>query len=239
MANFQTHLNLGIIVSASAALGLHTAALIDGSQTLSFFVLGVVGSLLPDIDSKTSKPVTVLFNLIGAGLAFAMTIPFLNHLPPLQLSLIWAGVYLIVRHGFFEIFTRITVHRGIWHSVLAASAISLTITDVAYWFWHESAAAAWLAGAITGTGYLTHLILDELYSVDLLNRRIKRSFGTALKPFSYTDHWSNLFMFMSISGLLWFAPTADWLPPLHIELPLKIPTISELSHYWNQIKPQF
>jgi hypothetical protein len=37
---------------------------------------------------------------------------------------------------------------------------------------------------MVGIGYLTHLVLDEFYSVDLFNRKIKRSFGTALKPFS-------------------------------------------------------
>ncbi|MBK1640447.1 metal-dependent hydrolase [Chromatium okenii] len=239
MANFQTHLNLGIVVSASAALMLHTAAVIDASHTLSFFVLGVVGSLLPDIDSKTSKPAAILFNLIGAGLAFAMTMPFFKQLPPLQLSLIWGGVYLIVRHGFLEIFSRITVHRGIWHSLLAVIVISLAMTNVAFWLWQESAAIAWLAGAMTGIGYLTHLVLDELYSVDLLNRRIKRSFGTALKPFSYTDRWSNLLMLMSILSLFWFAPSAAWLPVLQIEIPLPIPTLSEIEQYWNHIQRQF
>ena len=30
-------------------------------------------------------------------------------------------------------------------------------------------------------GYLTHLMLDEIYSVDVMDTRIKASFGTALK----------------------------------------------------------
>ncbi len=30
-------------------------------------------------------------------------------------------------------------------------------------------------------GFLTHLILDEMYSVDVMDTRIKASFGTALK----------------------------------------------------------
>ena len=35
--------------------------------------------------------------------------------------------------------------------------------------------------AVIAFGYLVHLTLDELYSVDLENRRMKRSSGTALK----------------------------------------------------------
>jgi len=44
---------------------------------------------------------------------------------------------------------------------------------------------AWLGAAFMGVGYLTHLILDELYSVDVMDTRIKSSFGTALKLFDY------------------------------------------------------
>jgi hypothetical protein len=40
---------------------------------------------------------------------------------------------------------------------------------------------AWLAGGFLTIGYLTHLILDELYSVDVMDTRLKASFGTALK----------------------------------------------------------
>jgi hypothetical protein len=36
-----------------------------------------------------------------------------------------------------------------------------------------------------GVGYLTHLILDELYAVDVMDTRVKASFGTALKLFDY------------------------------------------------------
>jgi hypothetical protein len=40
---------------------------------------------------------------------------------------------------------------------------------------------AWLAAGFLFIGYLTHLILDEIYSVDVLDTRIKASFGSALK----------------------------------------------------------
>jgi hypothetical protein len=40
---------------------------------------------------------------------------------------------------------------------------------------------AWLFGLFVFLGFVLHLVLDELYSVDFMNTRIKRSFGTALK----------------------------------------------------------
>ena len=44
---------------------------------------------------------------------------------------------------------------------------------------------AWLAAGFMAIGYLTHLTLDEIYSVDVMDTRIKASFGTALKPVDF------------------------------------------------------
>ena len=40
---------------------------------------------------------------------------------------------------------------------------------------------AWLDALFVFLGFVLHLTLDELYSVDFTDRKIKRSFGTALK----------------------------------------------------------
>ena len=45
----------------------------------------------------------------------------------------------------------------------------------------DDATVGWLAAGFMFIGYLTHLTLDEIYSVDVLGAHIKKSFGTALK----------------------------------------------------------
>ena len=59
-----------------------------------------------------------------------------------------------------------------------------------------------------GHRFIIHLLLDELYSVDFMNRRIKRSFGTALKlvdtRYAYT---SSLIVALCI-GLYFITPSA-------------------------------
>ena len=40
---------------------------------------------------------------------------------------------------------------------------------------------AWLAAGFMLIGYIVHLALDEIYSVDVMDTRLKNSFGTALK----------------------------------------------------------
>ena len=210
MANFQTHLNGGIFASGASVLGLHGAGLIEPDATLGYFALGIVGSLLPDIDSDASKPVRAFFNVLAAALAFAMTLPLMRRLLPFELILVWAGVFLCVRYLVFEVFTRLTVHRGIWHSWLGSAVAMLGTVNIAHWGLDRSPESAWVAGLVVGIGYLTHLCLDELSSVDLLSIRTKRSFGTALKPFSLADPWSSLGMLSAALALGWLAPTTDW-----------------------------
>ncbi len=103
-----------------------------------------------------------------------------------------------VRLGVFELFSRYTVHRGIWHSWLAALGAGLASTNLAHHAAGLPAWESWLAGAFVTLGYLTHLCLDEIASVDLLGRRIKRSFGTALKPFSLAYPWASLAMLVAV-----------------------------------------
>ncbi|HZQ38173.1 MAG TPA: metal-dependent hydrolase, partial [Dehalococcoidia bacterium] len=55
---------------------------------------------------------------------------------------------------------------------------------------HRDEGVAWLAAGFMGAGFLTHLILDEIYSVDVMDTRIKSSFGTALKLVD-AKHWGH------------------------------------------------
>ena len=209
MANFQTHLNGGIFVRGAAVLALHGAGLVEPGATLGYFVFGVAGSLLPDLDADASKPVRAFFNVLGVATAFIITLPLVGRLLALELALLWGGVYLLVRYLVFEVFTRLTTHRGIWHSWLGLAATALMAVNLAHWGLGQDATSAWLSGLMVAIGYLTHLGLDELFSVDLLNSRVKRSFGTALKPFSLSDPRSSVGMGVLVLVLIWFAPNLD------------------------------
>ncbi len=61
-------------------------------------------------------------------------------------------------------------------------------------------------GLFIGFGFIVHLILDEVYSVDLMNKRMKKSFGTALKLYSYDDKQSSIFMAICTLVLVWITP---------------------------------
>lgn len=206
MAKFQTHLYAGVLASAAAVLTLHGAGLADERNTPLFFGLGVLGSLFPDIDADASAPVRAFFSVLGAALAFAWTLPLSGHYEPLTLGLIWVGSFLMGRFALGEAFARLTVHRGIWHSLLAALFATLTTVNLLHWMLELPAQGAWAGGLMVGIGYLTHLVLDEAVGVDLLGVRTKRSFGTALKPWSFRDPASSLIMAAVVGLTLWLAP---------------------------------
>lgn len=184
MANFQTHLTGGALVASVAAFACHQQGLADTGQTEWLFGIGVVASLLPDIDSNDSKPVRAAFALLGVALGFMVAFALAEHLAPVDMMLVWVAVGLAVRFPLRWLFARATVHRGVWHSLLMALVLAVAATIAADTLYGLPPILAWLVGGFTLLGYITHLTLDELASVDLLGRRIKRSFGTALKPLS-------------------------------------------------------
>jgi hypothetical protein len=95
--------------------------------------------------------------------------------------ILWLGTLLLIRNVAQMIFHRLSVHRGIWHSLLAAFFCAFSTAVVYKTLLGRHEGVAWLAGGFLFIGYLTHLVLDEIYSVDVMDTRIKASFGTALK----------------------------------------------------------
>ena len=69
---------------------------------------------------------------------------------------------------------------------------------------HEG--VAWLAGGFMFMGYMVHLVLDEIYSVDVLGTRIKRSFGTALKFYDGRRLDHSVAMAVATVALLFVTP---------------------------------
>jgi hypothetical protein len=58
-------------------------------------------------------------------------------------------------------------------------------------------------------GYLTHLTLDEIYSVDVMDTRLKASFGTALKFFDRRHAGSSLAMAAATAAAIIISPSTS------------------------------
>lgn len=209
MANFQTHLLGGALVSGAGALAVYAQGLTSASETQTLFLLGTAASLLPDIDANDSRPVRIAFDAVGIVVGFLVAFAFARHLKLLELLLIWLGTWLFVRYPLRASFSRFTVHRGVWHTLLMALTLALATAVIAHRGLGLEALSSWLAGGFMLLGYLTHLLLDELASVDLLGHSVKRSFGTALKPLSLRAWPASLLLALLSLGFLLLAPDLE------------------------------
>jgi len=120
VAEFKTHLTVSSFCSSAAATFLLAASLATPDEVLLFFVMGVVGGLLPDIDSDSSLPVRLLFTFIATVISFLIMFNQGADNSAAELFTIWLVSFFVVNFLFFSMFTRITVHRGIIHSVPAS-----------------------------------------------------------------------------------------------------------------------
>jgi len=178
MANYKQHVSFGFIYGLSLVLASLFIFKVSFVNTFIIFAMGILGSILPDIDSDNSIPVRILFEMLGLIVPITIVQRFLPITVNLenQIFFILAG-YLIIRFGVSYIFFKFTVHRGIIHSIPAAAIaggfIFLIFTDTLFYVRFLFAFACF-------GGYILHLTMDEIWSVDLANARLKKSFGTAL-----------------------------------------------------------
>jgi hypothetical protein len=206
MANFKTHLIVATTMSGMASVSLLTLQLAKPWETGSYFLLGILGGLLPDIDSDKSTPLTMIFYFLSMYCAFAMVFNLAMQYSFIELFIIWLSVYFGIRYLVFKMFTSMTIHRGTFHSLLAVVFMALLTVTISFHLLHNTPRIAWNAGIFIGLGYLVHLTLDELYSVDLHNKRMKKSFGTALKLFSRENLGASVLMAVILAVFIHFAP---------------------------------
>lgn len=207
MANFRTHIMVAAGGGVLLAYAGWQAQWWSAPQAMLACVLTAFGGILPDIDADRSRSIRLIFNVLSV---FALVLGVLllqAWLSPGLLLVACGGIYIGVRYLLSRLFSRLTVHRGIWHSVLAGVLCALLAATASFQLLAQSAWLAWSHAMAIGCGFLIHLLLDELYSVDLEGARLKRSFGTALK---LTDSRRPLSSWLMLIATLTLLP---WLPP--------------------------
>ncbi|MFA5901929.1 MAG: metal-dependent hydrolase, partial [Hyphomicrobium sp.] len=183
------------------------ADVIAPENLVAVTLAGSLGSVLPDIDLKDSRPSRALFAGLAVFFSFALLFHFAPHLSIAEMWALWLGTLLFVRYGLHTAFHRLANHRGVWHSWIAGLASAFATVIIFYYVFDRPDGVAWLAGGFLLIGFLTHLILDEIYSVDVLGNYIKRSFGTAFKPFDKRNPVGSALMAGAAVGLLFLTPS--------------------------------
>ena len=139
--------------------------------------------------------------------SFALLFHFAPHLSIVEMWTLWLGTLLFVRYGLHTMFHRLATYRGVWHSWIAGIACAFATVLIFYYVFNRPDGVAWLAGGFLLIGFLTHLILDEMYSVDVLGNHIKKSFGTAFKPIDMRNPVGSAAMAVAAVALLLLTPS--------------------------------
>ena len=207
MANFTTHIATGTVVAGALATLTLAADVIAPENLIPVTLAGVVGSILPDIDLRVSRPSRALFSGFAIFFSFAVLFAAADHFSIAELWLLWLGTLVFVRYGLHTVFHNSTIHRGTWHSLLAALFAAAATAVVFGNLLDRHAGVAWLAGGFMLVGYLVHLTLDEISSVDMIDRRVKASFGTALKVYDRRYPLGTAGMAAALALAVWLAPS--------------------------------
>ncbi len=208
MANFNTHLGVAAVGSGMLATLCLQVGFVDANDALLLASVGVLGGILPDIDLHYSHPSRILFSLLGIVVAFLWVFSAENDLSIIELWGAGLGIYLFVRFPIWALFQNFTVHRGSIHSIAVALLFCFIASSLSYHFFAKSPFIAWLIGLFVFLGFILHLVLDEIYSVDFMGHRLKRSFGTALKLFDFQEKISSAVIIVSLVFLWFFTPDA-------------------------------
>ncbi|MDR2437025.1 MAG: metal-dependent hydrolase, partial [Endomicrobium sp.] len=123
MPNFVCHLGVGAMTSALlVAYGDFTYDFGKTTSTLAF-VAGLSGSLIPDLDSDTSKTLKLSGSIVGLGAA-ALTVGFGTTRgfwgrpwDTLLVCIIAVAAFLLFNTLVVKFLQKFTVHRGLFHSL--------------------------------------------------------------------------------------------------------------------------
>ncbi len=201
MANFKTHITTSTVLGVAYGVGAHVVFGIPLQPCLIAGGLCSLAGMLPDLDSDSGVPVREMLCLVSVVVPMLMVPRFIAlGLSCDNMVLASAVVYVGIRFGIGAIFKKYTVHRGMWHSIPAAGIAGLFMFLVC--MTEDVGIRVFKSWAVV-IGFVSHLILDEIYAVDWQGKkvRVKKSFGTAMKFFS-KRRWANVTTYAKLIFLI-------------------------------------
>ena len=197
MADFKTHVSFSSAAGAAYGTGIWLLGVPGPTSAVAGGICAIAG-MFPDIDSKTSRALQETLYLL-AGLVCMLVLLRLrdSDLNGDLILAVGAATFLSTKFVVGKIVAHSTVHRGMVHSVPAA----LIAGELTFLLSSGPDTFRFLKAAALVIGFLSHLVLDEIYSVDIRGVRIKKSFGTALKFVCFKKTKKNVFIYLLLCGL--------------------------------------
>ena len=178
MADFKAHTSVGTLwglLLGTVSVISDFCSLIGGIVIL---FLAATSSAAPDIDSDTGRPRELVLSFLGIAIPIVLLFNISDSTSSENILAATLISFFLVRYILGYLLAKFTVHRGLWHSVPAAVLCS----EITYLLFFDLPVKVRLLYALSVLGgFISHLLLDELYSVKVLVLDTKRSFETALK----------------------------------------------------------
>lgn len=235
MAGFRTHITTSTVLGVGYGASAFFLWDFPAQHCIIAGGLCSIAGMLPDLDSDTGVPVRETLCFLSVLIPMLMLPRFeALGMDPEQIVFASMLVYVGMRFGVGEIFKRYTKHRGMWHSIPAAAIAGLATYLVCL---SPDVEIRLFKSFAVVVGFLSHLILDEIYSVDLYGRqmRIKKSFGTALKLFS-PNRWANFSTYIKLAFLVVLVmsdgPFMEYFGARPLELPVNVDDVASETREW-------
>lgn len=203
MANFKTHRQGAVMVGIISSIAAYSIGMVNLTEGIFVFAAGFCGGLAPDLDHDASIPLRFVFRTLSI---LVPVIAIQKH-PELHSSIGEAVGYFIlmalaILFPIRWLFGKLTVHRGIFHSVPAIFIYGCLLFLLSGRQRHDIPFQKSMAIA-SSLGYFAHLLLDEYSSLNFNGHRFKpkRSLGTALDFFKPNKRVT-LIAYIVLAGLL-------------------------------------
>ena len=206
MASFEQHVNGAVIATGVMIVPLHSASLLNVEQSLIALSLGLIGGILPDLDSDHSKPLQIVFKIFSIFLPLIILLSLFGESTLFELMGYWILSSFLLHITLFKIFTTITIHRGVVHSIPMGILFGQITTYLFYTSLEYDIVFSTLAGLFLTYGFFIHLLLDELVSLNALGIKMKKSFGTAFKLYDANNIFGTLFLYILVIGFFFLIP---------------------------------
>lgn len=204
MASYKGHLTFSTMLGTAYGTAAWYFLGFDWGPAILGGGMTAIAGLLPDLDSDSGVPVRELFGVASTFVPLML----LHRVVQMGFSLdqilvILGGIYFFIRYVVANLFRRMTVHRGIYHSIPAMLIAGLSV----FLLYHspDMVIRIYLSVGVM-IGFLSHLVLDELCSVDIngVAIQLNQFAGTALKFFS--PSWPvTLAAYTMLAGLSYLA----------------------------------
>jgi len=198
VASFAQHVNTAVVISGITIAPLYSSSLIDINQSLALLFFGMIGGILPDIDLENSKPIQITSSILSIFIPLLAILTLLQSLSISKMLFIWFLSSLLLHFIIFKILLHFTIHRGVIHSIPMGLLFAHSITIVFYNILDFEELFSLLCGLFLFIGFIIHLVLDEIVSLNAFGMSFKKSLGSALKFYDSNNLTGSVLLYISI-----------------------------------------